>query len=321
MSSTLSRVLYALRAAKNIERKMLCEAFTLLARLDSLEGYSYVGFGALGFHDHALVHRRLGITDLRSIEKNEMWKRRVDLNKPYRVKMMWGTASERLKDLDWDRRTILWLDYDDPLDDEMLDDIHYATSQARSGSVLVVTVSAHPEVVHPLAEAPAKRLATLRAKVGEARVPHGTTGKDLSGWGLARVSRLVICDEIREVLRRRNAALPEGARVSFTQLFNFHYADGAKMLTFGGLLATEEETTAFLEPGMEGLTFIRRGEEPYEIEVPRLTIRETQFLDQKLPEKRASDLARLKLLPATQVERYRKLYRYFPAFTEIDTSV
>lgn len=321
MSSTLNRVLYALRAAKNVERKMMCEVFGRLGQVKPLNRYRYVGMGGLGFHDHALIHQRLGIRDMISIERNVDWKERIRLNRPYGcIAMEWGSTNDRLPALSWQEPAIVWLDYDDPLDRSMLDDIHLVTANAKSGSVLVVTVTAHPERCDDVVKAPDYRLKQLVKRVGEDRIPLGTRGKDLAKWGLAAVSRSIVVNEIADVLDQRNGPLTPVQRLTFSQVFHFRYADTSKMVTVGGLLATDSDRQMVDNVGIGEFDFVRTGEESLELKMPKLTLREIRYLNQQLPTT-PSTLKQLKTIPNQHVERYSKLYRYFPAFTEIETAV
>jgi hypothetical protein len=79
---TFERFNYTLRPAKNVERKMLCDAFARLARIERLSDYRYVGFGSLSFADFALFHRRLGFREMVSIERRETARSRFEFNRP-----------------------------------------------------------------------------------------------------------------------------------------------------------------------------------------------------------------------------------------------
>ena len=141
MVRSFEKIDYALRPAKNIERKMMCEALNRLARIAPLVTYRYVGFGSIGFYDFALFHQRLGITDMLSIEGCTDAQRRVEFNKPYScIALQWGMSNEVLPALRWTKRAVIWLDYDGVLDANALDDITTITSRARSGTALIVTV-------------------------------------------------------------------------------------------------------------------------------------------------------------------------------------
>ena len=55
MPKSYESVNYVLRPAKNIERKMFCEAFRRLAEFGRVDSYRYVGFGSTFFSDFSLV--------------------------------------------------------------------------------------------------------------------------------------------------------------------------------------------------------------------------------------------------------------------------
>jgi hypothetical protein len=74
---------YLFRPAKNIERKMLCEALSRLSVIADVKHYQYVGFGSVYFADFTLFHKQLGIQKLISIESEEEMETRVRFNQPY----------------------------------------------------------------------------------------------------------------------------------------------------------------------------------------------------------------------------------------------
>jgi hypothetical protein len=320
-SPTFESLNYGLRPAKNIERKMICEALARLSRLASLRSYDYVGFGATGFHDFVLLHQRLGIRNMTSVEGYLEAQDRVEFNRPYScIKMRWGMSFDVLPTLRWNRRTIVWLDYDKPLESRMLGDITVASSSMKSGSVLIVTVNANPGTVEGVEHVAQERLERLRLKVGRANIRADVKGADLAKWGLANVSRDIMHDRIQKVLTDRNAPLPTESKLYYQQLFNFHYADGAKMLTVGGLFTDKKDAQKLNGKHFRDLDFIRTASafEPYHIESPVLTLREIRYLDERLP-RLARSANHPKWLPEDDRRKYAKIYRYFPSFTEVET--
>jgi len=317
---SFEKINYALRPAKNIERKMLAEAFSRLVRVAPLPEYRYVGFGSIGFHDFGLFHQRLGIHDMISIESKATLRKRFAFNRPYScIRMRWGWSYDVLPLLSWTSRSIVWLDYDEALTSKMLEDIQLLAGALRSGSAIVVTVNANP--VRPEdgedMEIQTKRRVDLVAKVGEERVPATLSGKDLSDWGLASACRGIISAEIEKTLADRNAPLSEEDRVRYQQLFNFHYADGSsKMLSTGGLLLDPADWER-IHKDFDDLDFIRRSAKAYTIEVPILTVREVWDLDSRLPRTSKKALGATRL-PAGARKQYRRIYRHFPTFSEIE---
>lgn len=311
--ASYENISYALRPAKSVERKMLCEAFRHLRPLRALSAYRYVGFGSTYFSDFILMHKTLGMSNLISIEKDEENKDRFELNKPYKcIKMEYGQSGDVLAKLKWNIPTIIWLDYDDKLLADMLEDIKYVSANAAPGSVLLVSVNVTPASNQ---EGSTLTLDRLKAEVGDERLSAQLEEKDLKAWGLAAECRKILVNEIVATLAQRNGAQPEEARLSFKQLFNFQYADGAKMLTVGGLIVDKGQEEIVAGCGFGHMEFIRDGVEPYLISVPKLTPREVRALDILLP-----DAAHLKMsgIPDADVKAYQKVYRYYPHFVETE---
>jgi len=318
--ATFEKLNYGLRPAKNIERKMMCEALARLSRLAPLKTYAYIGFGAVGFHDFVLFHQRLGIDDMTSVEGYIEAQQRIEFNRPYScIKMRWGLSYDVIPTLKLTRRSIVWLDYDKPLHAKMLGDITVRASSLRSGSMLIVTVAADPGPVEPDTNMATKRLADLLSRVGKGKIRPSVTGADLTKWGLATVSRDIIFDHIQKILADRNAPLSPDAKINFMQLFNFHYADGVKMLTFGGLIVNERDRQRLNQKHFTDLEFVRTTETQgaYRIESPILTLREIRYLDGKLP-RIARTVHHPKWLPEEDRKRYGKVYRYYPTFSEVE---
>jgi len=309
---------YTLRPAKNIERKMLCEAFSRLSPLAPLPKYRYVGFGGVAFKDFALIHQRLGVTDMTSIEKETGLRERFRFNKPYScIRIKWGTSSEVLPKLSWRKRSIVWLDYEGHLDSDILADIEIVAGSVRSGSVLVVTVCAEPERVKADMNVAEVRMHQLRERIGDEKIPRGTRGADLAKWGLASTCREVIDNEITRTLDDRNSPERETWRLTYRQLFNFCYADGTKMLTVGGYFAHSKDGARLPDGHFDDLDFLRGGGEPYFIEVPVLTWREATYLDERLP-RLAPAVSHPPWLRGKERRKYGKVYRYFPTYLEAE---
>jgi len=320
MPSSYEKINYALRPAKAVERKMLCDAFRRLSGLARLETYRYIGFGSTYFSDFVLVHKSLGITNMMSIEKDVGVRERFEFNCPFAcVRIVFEESTDALADLTWDARTILWLDYDYALNDAVLADTMLFCASAPSGSVLVITVDARAggDLHLSPTELADQRFAELREHVGESKVPAGVSGKQLARWGTAKVCRRIIDNEILETLEKRNAIRDPGAKMQYKQLFYFHYADTAKMMTVGGLLYDQGESNRVDYCSFGDLDFIKGGADPYHIEVPNLTYREIRHLDKQLP---ADDCLHLEAegIPEVDLERYRLVYRYFPNFAETE---
>jgi len=302
---------YTLRPAKNIERKMFCDVFRRLTEFGSLESYRYIGLGSVYFSDFSLFHKFLNIVNNVSMEREIGDKERVLFNIPYScIEMKWGESNEILPTLEWDMtRTITWLDYDDPLIPSMLRDVTTVCSYALSGSILIVTVDAEPDKMYERRKSVGKRL--------EKKLPVMSSEFKLGDWGTANFYREIINNTIDEAIKTRNGVLRSELKINYKQLFNFHYADGAKMLTVGGILFEEGQSGHVAKCEFDKFDFVSADEKAYHIDVPFLTLREIRHLNKQLP---CLDISNIKApwLSADNIARYEKIYRYFPTFVDAE---
>lgn len=211
--SSFREVNYTLRAAKAVERRMLGEMFRRLQPFERVENYQYVGFGSIYFSDFQLVHRALGIDEMVSIEKDTNAKACFEFNKPFAsINLKFGYSADVLPLLNWDAKSIVWLDYDGRLNLDVLSDISTFCTKAASGSVLVLSVNAQPEP-EP-SESSRNQFAHVHGgkfDVGEFRlfkleenipgkVPPGTDGRSLRQYGVASAFYRTIVNQIEEQL-------------------------------------------------------------------------------------------------------------------------
>jgi len=338
VSRSYERINYSLRPAKQIERKMIFEACKRLESYALLPAYRYVGFGSIFFSDFSLVHRQLNISKMVSIEKDEKNKERFEFNRPFKcIDLQFGKSSTVLPTLDWSDRTILWLDYDGPLDASVIADVESFCVSASSGSVLIVTVNAIP----PLAPLPNKSpigsdneddlgsIATkdtqfdflrerLSEDVGKNHVPHDTERSDFAGWNYAALMRRIIHSTVEDAIRRRNRELNGYAILNWNPTFSFDYSDGCNMTTFGGVLSSKGEQKHYESGSFSDFDFYQSScDKSFRIKVPILTAKELRVLDSMLPDFDNEGVSGDGIRSA-DIAAYAKIYRYFPNFAEID---
>lgn len=284
---------------------MIVDACRRLGPFGPPEGYEYIGFGALEFVDYHLMRRGVGIVGMTSIEHDFARRERYEFNRPYgEVQVLIGNSADRLSEVDWSGLRIVWMDYECPLNEDVLADVSQLAQRLQPGSVLIVSVNAEP--ARPMA----RRRASLAENLGEARVPVGTTDESLARWGCADVQRQMLADAMIEDFGNR----PDQARLH--QLFDFRYADGARMQTFGGIVLIPALERTMEACRFEDLDFIRvAGTDPVVIDVPDLTAKERHHLEQQLPAK-PGEAATLPGLVAEDAEQYARFYRWYPSPVE-----
>jgi hypothetical protein len=313
---------YRLRPNKSAERKMICEALQHLSFFDQVNNYQYIGFGATTFVDFVLFHKMLNITDMISIEVEEDYEPRVEFNKPYQcIQIKIGHSNEVIPQLSLKKKTILWLDYDGRLTDEVLKDIAYISAEVVSGSIMIITVHASPYQVNdptaPYSEIKKTRIQCLRDDIGDDKVPPKIEGKQLEGLEMGKTLQRIIHNEIAEVLRDRNGILSDEHKMHYKQIFHFSYRDGARMISLGGVFYENRDKDRYTLCNFESLDYVRTGEEPYFINAPVITPREKNFLNKLLP-LGTTDKALEIGLTKTEIENYKNLYRYYPDYAEIE---
>src|SRR5258708_18036116 len=186
MTASFRRIDYSLRPSKHAERRMLADIFRRLRPFQLVETYGYVGFGSVWFTDFALFHRLLGIRDMLSIERQADAQPRIDANKPFGcISVDYRSSDLALPDVDWSKRQIVWLDYDDPLTIGMLLDARTLAVRAKSGTVVAVSIQCQkaPEIDEAAGDnggpPPFER---FKGRFGAERLGQGVSELDLYCW-------------------------------------------------------------------------------------------------------------------------------------------
>jgi hypothetical protein len=294
---TMSNIDYRARPAKTVVRRMIVECCRRLRGITKLSNYQYIGFGGLEFLDFDLFHRTLGMCRMISIEKSDRTDR-YDFNRPFAaIEMRYGQASDVLPLLDWTGLKIVWLDYEKSLTREALRDCENVSRYLKQGSVLIVTLNAAAPYGERL-EALQKRLGTL--------VPIETVEEDLEGWGYAHVQYRILSEALTAIANDRND------KPRLRQLMNFCYRDGARIQTVAWIISSEALDGTIDACGFNELDFFRPGPDPMVIDLPILTSREIDHLNQQLPLAGRKKLKGDWLYPDER-KRFAELYRWYPA--------
>ncbi|MGE4378923.1 MAG: O-methyltransferase [Candidatus Izemoplasmatales bacterium] len=330
---SFEKINYSLRPAKNIERKMILEALYRLSSFHSIREYQYIGFGSTFFTDFSLFHKNMGINDLYSIEIEEDYKERFEFNKPFSaINMIYGHSNEALNhsSINWDKRKIVWLDYDYPITADVMIDIDNVIKKCISGDVFLITLNANTKEVYSnpkssdasIEKAFNKFKSQFILEVGDDEfidysdlVDASVKPSDLAGWGLANVCSKIIKKRIHRKLYERNEVnedIGQSDNLNYKQIFDFHYQDGSMMMTVGFVFYSNSEWTNFNQCNFNDFNFCQNL--PFSIKAPNLTFKELQYIDSCLPNN-TEKIEPMKI-PIEEIEEYIKVYRYFPTFLE-----
>lgn len=306
---------YVIRPAKGVERKMLAELCSRLRTFRALSEYQYVGYGGAYFCDFSLFHRALNIQDMVSIEYDKPGAMRYEFNKPFRcVRMEFGNARDVLPNLDWSKPSVLWMDEIGSLSEDLIDVFTSIVRQLKTGSVALLTVAA---TRLDGADNPMK-IASLRKQLG--RFSPDLSDSELDGPKLQMRLFDVLCQEAQKILDKCYGFREGVDRMHFVPLINFGYRDGKRMSTWGGIVLSNTMKENGLSSFVKDLPFLvlSTTQPPYDIEVPNLSLKEVQRLNECLPSANIDDSRLMETgLVENDIRAYEQIYRYYPHLSEI----
>jgi len=321
--ASYEKINYLLRPNKSVERKMVCEMLTGISAVKKLASYTYIGFGSTYFADFSLFHRRLGISKMISIEGDEQARDRCEFNKPYAcIELKMGKSSQILPNLKINETdSIIWLDYDNMISDEVFSDIDTVIAKMKPDSFFMISLNADKSLLN-INEKTDNAMQILFELLGEHRFPKRYSDKTLTAKLYLEILYESISQQILLAVQNRNGMTEH--KVIFHQTIHFTYKDGVKMLTIGGFIFDEDKVEEQIEKmQIRSLPFYKNNEEPFNINCPILSLKEIQALNKYLPckpmdKKGTFDNKELNAFPINNrdINKYARLYRYFPNFVE-----
>lgn len=308
---------YGLRPSKQVERKILIEKLLRLSQIGfNLRDYTYVGFGSVYYIDFIMFHKFLYMKDMICVEGSDH-KRRMKFNRPYKfVKLKLQEFADVVDSLSKTRPYLVWLDYDYPVSTSMLADIDACVNRLSPGSIFLVTAEARarltqddpPWIEELSVKDQEKYLVDVYNEAFADLIGRDVITADLDKNAIPRVFWEAITGRINETLNQRNG-------VSYSQLFNYIYADGAPMITVGGLIGTQEHHQRLVNERFFDEHHISRDDTFVTVSVPPLTMREKQYLDSKVDENLTVKNLAFELDPEF-LDSYRRFYKEYPSFVE-----
>ena len=295
---------YRIRPAKNVERKMLLEICSRMARVQEMSTYRYVGMGSIYFVDFSLFHRAFGIDSMISLEGREGLMERCEWNRPFDCIEVRPTSVEAaLAELRSEVPTIMWLDYEDKLDAEILSQLAEACEVLAPRSILIATVNATPDAL-------GSRVKNFRRRFGDRDTGTVSADEDLGKVKLRRLYYEYMRQAVGQSVSTR--AIRDG--LAQRQVAHFTYRDGIDMMTLVWVLYREEESQLIDACGFDSLAFVREGREAFDIAVPKLTHRERLALDRLLPDGDIDEPPGS--VTAEDAKAYSRLYRQMPIYVD-----
>lgn len=304
------KINYSLRPSKSIERKMILDVLKELCTPKRSSEYRYVGFGSSFFTDFKLFHRGLGISDMISIEAKKANEARVHYNKPYScITIEMGNSTSVLPRLPWDKKAVVWLDYETSLKKYMFNDLDIVTRNVISESVVLITL--RRDFDNSSKE-------EFELEFGDNIMP-GLLNEDLEPSKSASTINTMFVNKINDILSEKYSAYAEENKLIFRQLFDITYRDDAKMYTFGGIFIKKDQEPSLNDYNFNTYEFVGKTDKSYDISFPIITNKEFHTLTKLLPSNRNEFLQNLDIefIPKEHKESYYNTYKYYPAYIEI----
>lgn len=309
IAASYRKVFYDLRPAKQVERRMLLDAFQIMSVAGfSIRDYQYTGMGSIYFVDYSMLHRLLGMRRFLSAEIDRSVTKRVSFNRPFdNVVIKMRAIGDLISELDRDLKHILWLDYDFRMAKVILEDTAAAAHHLPTGSILMVTVDVEPPTKNDDPDEWMRHFQTETRPFNDFR----WTVQSFARSELAETNAGVIMNAIRNGIAGR-------PNIRFLPLFKFDYADGHQMITIGGVIGGDAEQRMLDACDFRHAPYIRRliTDPFFTIRVPRLTRKERLYLDRYMPSTENWTPTEFEL-SKDEVAAYREIYRYYPSYAEL----
>lgn len=327
--SKASTIPYNLRPNKAVDRELFLALLGRLAGTLNLEEYKYIGLGGPFMEDFRLIHARLGLEDMVSVEVEEAIHQRQKFNKPVpSIKCVHNTLEDYLDSTQLDCASIIWFDYSSASSLPIkIDRFVNTISEVQLNSILRITLNANPVSLGMPGQGELSY---------EIFTDQGTEGTALERWRLnkfkERIGDLYV-SEIKAtgmkketygdslLLTLHNAVEKEKIRLLDRKLLwglADHYADGQPMVT-ATLIVADPEAESDLQGVIENWPYKSTPIRPHKLNMPNLSTLERLTLESN---PNAKSLITYKIqepiLGVDPIESFRRFYRIFPHFARVD---
>ena len=312
--STAWFISYDIRPSKQIERKLVFECIQSgrVAPL-SIEKLPFIGMGGVRYIDFLLAHRILGITTFTSIEHDKNLIPRCKFNQPFTsIKIHRGTTFEFLNEIGLNNPSIVWLDYEMGISENLLEEITLLTSKAQPGSF--VSVTANAQRAKEISESDDARSKEYYKE------QIGSFAESLSSQAFSKeIFPLTVARLLSTFFVSGFGGRTDGKFFPFLRIV---YKDSTWMATAGGFFGQNEHITSISLSLGERFAFLKpdSGNDVYEIGQFNITDAERRLFDRAAlaadSEKDAKNsLAKLGF-DESIIDQYRSIMRFIPRYFE-----
>jgi len=284
-------VSYNLRPNKFVERQLFVELLGKICSGQPPSKYAYISLGGPQLEDQRLVHQRLGIETLISLEADPVvYKRQLFNLRPSYIQCWEATTSDIVTDFDIftdeysDKEFILWFDYSSPRQRrEQIVEYQTLLGKLHTSDILKITMNANPltlgeaKIDESDEDAQKRRLEALNKQLDSFLPATPIQHTEMTKRGFVPV----LCNAIR--IASLNAT--QNTRKQAVPLAIFVYQDGPhQMLTITIRLVKEADIEDF-QNKLTGLgwEYLPSDWDDFtRINVPNLTAKERLYIEKLL---------------------------------------
>jgi hypothetical protein len=314
--SSGSSVPYKLRPNKAVDRELFLSLLTRLAPALALEGHHYIGLGGSFLEDFRLVHARLGIDRMTSVEIEFEAHKRQLFNRPTAsVECVHSSLEEYLDEHDFDLPAIIWFDYTEPKTAEQIGRFARTVGEVKLNSILRLTLNAQPSSLgEPKPMLSGALLYDWRLKEFKDRL-GSLCPTDITAAGMERIAygpsilRALFIAVEKEVLSHADRKV--------VWALSTHYADGQPMVTATLVVCAVDDT--LIETLVKGWNFYSPPSQSLRIDLPALSTLERLTMESNND---AKSILGFELpesgLGENPFDVFRKFYRIYPHFSRVE---
>lgn len=319
---------YRLRPNKAVDRALFLSLLSWISPELGLKDYPYIGMGAEFLEDFRMIHARIGISEMTSVECDPQIMKRQEFNKPLEsIKCIEDTIERYLGKTTIHTPSIIWLDYTDPsslklqietflatLRDSPVRSIVRITMNANSGSlgspapgeIKSKTDSSSDSTVAPLH---IWRLYKLREKLGDL-VPNSLDPSSMVAKEFGGALLKILQFSVDRAFKHSRDRVIQWALAT-------HYADGQPMVTATAIINKVGDTK--IQDLVERWEYVSLPLSPLKLDLPSLSTKERIHLESKIQKGTEMTYTIPKgKLGEDPVECFEKFYRVFPHFGSVD---
>lgn len=328
MNDLAKQPFYHLRPNKSIDRSLFVQTLIGLSRELPISDYKYTGFGSYLFDDFKLLHDTLNISDMVSLEKDEIEFQRAVYNAPYGcISIKNIESTQYISDLSIEdgEHNIFWLDFVAPSElGTQLSDYSTLLNLLNSEDIVRITLNANPDSLGKNDQP--DQLQQLRLQTLKERVPDSYIWPTISPNDVTTNNYPVTLLKILKAATIK--CLPDNPPYSpnfMLPLFSSVYADGQQMVTFTGIVLDSHEKEAKIKKALKNYqhnTFL--WDTPSRIEIPALSVREITELNKLLPNPdiRQQLIENFSFIFSEKdgqaVDSYISYYKYYPNYHQVN---